>query len=467
MHMPPEPYRIKAIESIQLLSRDEREQRIIAAGYNIFNLASRDVYIDLLTDSGTSAMSDRQWAGLMQGDEAYAGSRNYEHFVETVRSLTGCPQVIPVHQGRVAENLLFTTILSEGDYVISNTHFDTTRANVQHKGGIAVDLLCPEAKDLQNELPFKGDLDLAGTEQFVNKHPGQVKACVLTITNNAAGGQPVSLKNIKATRELCQRLGIPLYFDAARFAENAYFIQQREEGYAGRSVRSIAEEMFAEADGVLMSAKKDGLANMGGFLALRDEALAKKITELLILVEGFYTYGGLSGRDLEAVARGLEEVTDEDYLRYRTGQVHWFGEQISRLGIKIVQPTGGHAVFIDARSVFPHVPREQFPGHVLVAEMYREGGIRAVEIGSLMFGSVDPDTGAFVPAPYELVRLAIPRRVYTESHLAYVAEVLGTIQQKGDLTAGYKLTYQSKYLRHFTARLEPLSSEIGAAMKSS
>ncbi len=457
MKMPPEPYRIKAIESISLLPRVEREDRIRQAGYNIFNLVSRDVYIDLLTDSGTSAMSDRQWAGLMMGDEAYAGCRNYEHFVEVVRSLTGYDYVIPVHQGRVAENLLFSTILEGGDYVVSNTHFDTTRANVQHKGGIAVDLLTPEADNLQSDEPFKGNMDIDALRTFLADHPQQVKACIITVTNNAAGGQPVSMANIKATREVCRAHNVPLYFDAARFAENAFFIQQRENGYANIPVRDIAREMFAQADGALMSAKKDGLANMGGFLAVRDEELSGKLTELLILIEGYRTYGGLAGRDLEAVARGLEEVTDEDYLKFRPAQVHWLGEKISELGIRVVRPIGGHAVFIDARSVFPRIPREQFPGHVLVVELYREGGIRAVEIGSLMFGAVDPETGKFIPAPYEFVRLAVPRRVYTESHLSYVVDILRKIQDKKDLTTGYKLIYESKYLRHFTARLAPMA----------
>jgi tryptophanase len=306
MKMPPEPYRIKAIESISLLPRVEREDRIRQAGYNIFNLVSQDVYIDLLTDSGTSAMSDRQWAGLMMGDEAYAGCRNYEHFVEVVRSLTSYDYVIPVHQGRVAENLLFSTILEGGDYVVSNTHFDTTRANVQHKGGIAVDLLTPEADNLQSDDPFKGNMDIDALRSFLADHPQQVKACIITVTNNAAGGQPVSMANIKATREVCRAHNVPLYFDAARFAENAFFIQQREDGYANIPVRDIAREMFAQADGALMSAKKDGLANIGGFLAVRDEELSAKLTELLILIEGYRTYGGLAGRDLEAVARGLD-----------------------------------------------------------------------------------------------------------------------------------------------------------------
>lgn len=457
MKMPPEPYRIKAIEPIGLLPRAEREDRLQQAGYNIFDLVSRDVYIDLLTDSGTSAMSDRQWAGLMMGDEAYAGCRNYEHFVEVVQSLTGYSHVIPVHQGRVAENLLFTTILEDGDYVVSNTHFDTTRANVQHKGGIAVDLLTPEAKDLQSKEPFKGNIDIEALRAFLADHPRQVKACIMTVTNNAAGGQPVSMANIKAASKTCREHQVPLYFDAARFAENAYFIQQRESGYANIPVRDIAREMFAQADGALMSAKKDGLANMGGFLAVQDNELSGKLIELLILIEGYRTYGGMAGRDLEAVSRGLEEVTDEDYLRFRTTQVRWLGEKIEELGIRVVQPIGGHAVFIDACSVFPLIPKEQFPGHVLAVELYREGGIRAVEIGSLMFGVVDPETGKFVPAPYELVRLAVPRRVYTESHLAYVVEVLRQIQTKKDVTTGYKLIYESKYLRHFTARLSPVT----------
>jgi len=456
MKMPPEPFRIKTVEPIQMLTKAERVERIRKAGYNIFELASRDVFIDLLTDSGTSAMSDRQWAGLMMGDEAYAGCKNYEHLVGTVRSLTGYAHVLPVHQGRVAENVLFSTILSEGEYVVSNTHFDTTRANVQHKGGIAVDFLTPEARDLQSEMPFKGNIDIGALQKFLSEHPGQVKACIMTVTNNAAGGQPVSMANIRATRDVCHQFKVPLYFDAARFAENSYFIQQREEGYQNKTVREIAREMFSLGDGCLVSAKKDGLANMGGFIGLNDENLTNRLTELLILIEGFRTYGGMAGRDLEAVALGLEEVTNEDYLKYRTTQVRWFGEKIKETGIKIVQPTGGHAVFIDARSVLPHIPPEQFPGHALVVELYIEGGIRAVEIGSLMFGHVDPNTRKFVPAPYELVRLAVPRRVYTESHLGYVADTLGRILEKKESVRGYELVYESQYLRHFTARLAPI-----------
>ena len=459
MKMPPEPYRIKAIEPIRLLGRTEREDRLRRAGYNIFELVSRDVFIDLLTDSGTSAMSDRQWAGLMQGDEAYAGCRNFEHFEETIRSLTGYTHVLPVHQGRVAENLLFSTLLGPGDFVVSNTHFDTTRANVQHKGGIAVDLPAPEGQDLQSNFPFKGNIDLDALRDFLASHSGQVKACVLTITNNAAGGQPVSLANTRTAREICTAHRVPLFFDAARFAENAYFVKLREDGYAEKSVRQIAQEIFRLGDGCLMSAKKDGLANMGGFMALNDDDLAGRVTELLILIEGFRTYGGMAGRDLEAVARGLEEVTDEDYLAFRTAQVRWLGERITEAGIRIVQPTGGHAVFVDARSVFPRIPPDQFPGHALVVELYREGGIRAVEIGSLMFGCHDTITGTFVPAPHELVRLAIPRRVYTESHLAYVADILHRIRDTRRLETGYKLVHEAKFLRHFTARLAPVVDE--------
>ncbi len=457
MKMPPEPYRIKSIEPIQLLDRAARDDRLVKAGYNIFGIASRDVFIDLLTDSGTSAMSDRQWAGLMIGDESYAGCRNYEHFIETVGALTGFAHIIPVHQGRVAENLLFSTILDEGDFVVSNTHFDTTRANVEHKGGIAIDLLTPKAKDLKSDFPFKGNIDLDALQKMLADHPGQVKVCVMTVTNNAAGGQPVAMANIKAAYDICGKYNVLLYFDAARFAENAYFIKQRETGYGNKTVREIAREMFTYGDGVLMSAKKDGLANMGGFLALNDTELAGKLTELLILVEGFRTYGGLAGRDLEVVARGLEEVTDEQYLRARTAQVAWLGEKIKELGIGIVEPTGGHAVFIDARTVFPEIPCRQFPGHTLVIELYRQGGIRAVEIGSLMFGHADAETGEFVPAPYELVRLAIPRRVYTESHLAYVVETLDHIRRHKETACGYELVYESKYLRHFTARLAPVA----------
>jgi len=454
-----EPYRIKVVEPINLISREEREQRIREAHFNIFNVKSRHVFIDLLTDSGTGAMSDNQWAGMMLGDEAYAQCANYEHFESTLRDVFGFKYFIPVHQGRVAENLLFSNIVKPGDYIPNNTHFDTTRANTLHKGGYPVDLICPEARNPHSQYPFKGNMDVARLEEFIReKGAAKIPACFLTVTNNSTGGQPVSMANIRATREVLHKFGIPLYFDAARFAENAYFIQQREEGYKDKPIIDIVREMFSYGDGVLMSAKKDGLVNMGGFIGINDAELEEKITNLMILIEGFRTYGGLAGRDLEAIARGIYEALDPRYLEFRTKQVKLLGEELMKRGVPIIEPTGGHAVFINAGEFLPHIPPGEFPGQSIVIALYREGGIRSCEIGSIMFESKDPTTGKSQYAPFELVRLAVPRRVYTNAHLMHVALCMDKIRDYKDKLTGFDIVHQSKYLRHFTLKLEEKKS---------
>nr|MBN2276737.1 tryptophanase [candidate division Zixibacteria bacterium] len=456
---PAEPFRIKSVEPISLLPRSSREKIIKEARFNIFKVRAEDIYIDLLTDSGTGAMSNEQWAWLMRGDESYAGARSFYRFEEIVRDLTGKQFILPTHQGRVAENVFFSSVLKKGDFVPNNTHFDTTRANVMHKGGVALDMPCPEA-DVEDEMPFKGNMDTRRLVQFIEEHgPDKIPVVFMTVTNNSTGGQPVSMANIKETAEICGRYGIMFFFDCARFAENAYFIKRDEPGYEGRTIKEIAQEMFSYADGALMSAKKDGLANMGGFVALNDEDLARKITELMIVIEGFPTYGGMSGRDIEAVAAGLREVTNEDYLAYRIGQMEYFGQIIEQAGAPIIRPTGGHAIFIDAGKFLPHIPPGKFPGQSLTVELYREGGIRGVEIGSLMFGGIDPDTGREFYAPHELVRLAVPRRVYTGSHLEYAADVIARIAARKKELKGYRLTREAKLLRHFTAEMEEISGK--------
>ena len=459
----PEPWRVKVIEPIRLPPREEREAHLLAAGYNLFRVPSEAVFIDLFTDSGTSAMSDRQWAGLMQGDEAYAGSRNYFHFEATIRDIFGFPHVLPVHQGRVAENLLFSTLVKPGMIVPNNSHFDTTRANIEANGGTALDLVIREAHDPASDHPFKGNIDLERLARFFEETPpGMIPLAMLTLTNNSGGGQPVSLDNVRGMSELCHAHGIPFYVDACRFAENAWFISRREPGQEGRSIRDIVKDLFALADGCTMSAKKDGLANIGGFLASRDGELMERITQRLIVIEGFPTYGGLAGRDLEAVARGLTEVLDETYLSYRIGQVAAFGRKLSELGIPIMRPTGGHAVYLDARRFLPHIPPLELPAQALSVALYREGGVRGVEIGSVMFGRRD-ESGREHPAPMELVRLAVPRRVFSDSHLAYVAEVLTEIRDWKDEIRGLRFTYQAPVLRHFTARFEELAAEAALA----
>lgn len=459
MEYPMEPYKIKVVEPIAMTTRDERIRIMEKAGYNLFNVPAEKVTIDLLTDSGTSAMSDNQWAGIMLGDESYAGSRNYYRFEKTVRSIFGFEHVIPSHQGRVAENLLFTTLVKKGDYVPNNIHFDTTRANVEHNRGVAVDCVIDAGLNPREEHPFKGNMDLDKLERLIKKVGKEnVPLCLMTITNNSGGGQPVSLENIRATKSLLERHGIPLYFDACRFAENSYFIKRREKGYADRDILSIARETFSYGDGCTMSAKKDGLVNMGGFLCTNDDHLAETITNLLILVEGFPTYGGLAGRDLEAIARGLEEVLSEEYLEFRIAQVRFLGNLLDRAGVPILKPVGGHAVYLDARAFLPHIAQSRFPAQALTVELYVEGGIRGVEIGSLMFGHRDPDTGQDVHPELEMVRLAVPRRVYTTMHMQYVAETIESIFKRRDGLKGLEIVHEAPVLRHFTAKLRPVGA---------
>jgi tryptophanase len=452
MRFPAEPFRIKVVEPLRRVSREERERLIREAGLNIFSVPADSIYVDLLTDSGTSAMSDRQWAGLMLGDESYAGSRNFFHFRDTVREIFGYEHVIPTHQGRVAENLL-----KPGDVVPNNIHFDTTRANVEHQRAEALDLVVDEGLDPSAEHPFKGNLDPAKLDRVLTEKAGRVPLVMLTVTNNSGGGQPVSIANVRAVREVCLRHGVPLIFDACRFAENCWFIQQREPGYRHRSIAEIARELFSLGDGCTMSAKKDGLVNIGGFLALNNREWAENITNLLILIEGFPTYGGLAGRDLEAMARGFREVLDEDYLTFRITQVAHLGELLVEAGVPIVRPVGGHAVYVDAKRMLPHIPQSQYPGQALVVALYREFGIRAVEVGSLMFGHRDPATGEMVYPRLELVRLAVPRRVYTTEHMRYVAESVIQLYRERDRLRGLRIAWEAPVLRHFTARLEELA----------
>lgn len=454
----PEPWRVKVVEPISLPDRDTRRRRLDEAGYNVFAIPAVDVYIDLLTDSGTSAMSDDQWAGLMVGDESYAGARNFFKFQRTIQDITGFPFVIPTHQGRVAENLLFSTLVKPGMKIPSNNHFDTTRANVEIHGGEAVDLVIEEGRDPSSEHPFKGNIDLDRLDRFLAEAGReQVPVAMLTITNNSGGGQPVSLANIRAMSEVCHRHGVPFFLDACRFAENAWFIKQRESGQGHRSVREIAADMFACADGCTMSAKKDGLANIGGFLAMRDQSLFEQLKNMLILIEGFPTYGGLAGRDLEAVARGLQEVLDERYLEFRVGQVQAFWERLDQAGVPILRPAGGHAVYLDALSFLSHIPQHQFPAQALTVALYLEGAIRGVEIGGVMFGKKEPASGEPIWPSLELVRLAIPRRVYTNTHLEYVAEIIERLFRNRGGVKGLRMVYEAPVLRHFTARFEPIN----------
>lgn len=457
MKFPSEPFKIKVVEPIRRTTRRERERLLREAGYNLFQVPAESVYVDLLTDSGTSAMSDRQWAGLMLGDESYAGSKNYYHLEETVRSIFGYKHVIPTHQGRMAENLLFSTIVKPGMCVPNNIHFDTTRANVEHQHAEALDLVVKEAYDPDCELPFKGNIDLARLEETINRAgPDRIPLVMITITNNSGGGQPVSMENIRRTKALLDHYGIPLFFDACRFAENCYFIKEREPGYADKTTLDIARELFSYGDGCTMSAKKDGLVNIGGFLSLNNDRWAQEITNMLILVEGFPTYGGLAGRDLEAMARGLEEVLDEEYLRFRIGQVRYLGELLEGGGVPILKPIGGHAVYLDAKEFLPHIPQSEFPGQALAVALYRDYGIRGVEIGTLMFGKKDPMTGRMIHPELEMVRLAIPRRVYTNMQVTYVAESIIELYRRRELIHGLTLTYEAPVLRHFTARFAEL-----------
>ena len=443
-----EPFRIKSVESIRWTTREQREELLREAHYNLFLLPAEDVLIDLLTDSGTGAMSTHQWAAIMEGDESYAGSKSYDHFRDSIHDIFGYRHVIPTHQGRAAERILFHVMCKKGDIVPNNTHFDTTRANVEFVGAEAVDLLIPEGKRPDLVHPFKGDMDVDALEALIARVGREkIPLVMLTVTNNSGGGQPVSMANVRLVSAVCHHHRIPLYFDACRFAENAYFIKQREKGYENKSPKQIAQEMFSYGDGCTMSAKKDGMANIGGFLCTNDDVLAQQEKDLLILTEGYPTYGGLAGRDLEAIAVGVQEALEEDYLRYRIHSTAYLGNHIAQQGVPIVQPPGGHAVYLDARAFLPHIPLEQFPGAALAAELYLEGGIRSVEIGRLMFGSA---------AQMDLVRLAIPRRVYTQSHIDYVVEVILDVWKKRDQIRGLKLTYEAPFLRHFTARMEPV-----------
>ena len=444
-----EPFRIKSVEPIRWTTRAQREQLLRAAHSNLFLLPADDVLIDLLTDSGTGAMSTHQWAAVMEGDESYAGSRSFDRFKTSVQQIFAYRHVIPTHQGRAAERILFHVMCKKGDFVPNNTHFDTTRANVESVGAEAVDLLLPEGRQPETRLPFKGNMDVAALDDLIVRVGRErVPLVMLTVTNNSGGGQPVSMENARAVSAVCHKHGIPLYFDACRFAENAYFIKLREPGYAGKTPKQIAQEMFSLGDGCTMSAKKDGMANIGGFLCTNDDILARQEKDLLILTEGYPTYGGLAGRDLEAVAVGLQESLEEDYLRYRIASTAYLGNKIAEHGVPIVQPPGGHAIYIDSKAFLPQIPPEQFPGVALAAELYLEGGIRSVEIGSLMFGGA---------AQMELVRLAIPRRVYTQSHIDYVVEVILKVWQRRARIKGMKLTYEAPFLRHFTAHLEPMA----------
>ncbi|WP_447980759.1 tryptophanase [Candidatus Nitrospira bockiana] len=455
MRFPSEPFKIKVVEPIRRTTREERQRLLSEAGYNLFHVPAESVYVDLLTDSGTSAMSDHQWAGLMLGDESYAGSKNYFHFEEAVRSIFGFKHVIPTHQGRMAENLLFSTVVRAGMVVPNNIHFDTTRANVEHQGAEAVDVVVKEAYDPQCDLPFKGNMDLVRLEQTIDRiGRDRIPLVMLTITNNSGGGQPVSMQNIRETRALLDRYRIPLFFDACRFAENCFFIKEREPGYADRPILDIARELFGYGDGCTMSAKKDGLVNIGGFLSLNEDQWAQAITNMLILVEGFPTYGGLAGRDLEAMARGLREVLEEDYLRFRIGQVRYLGELLDQAGVPVLKPIGGHAVYLNAKAFLPHLPQSEFPAQALAVALYREYGIRGVEIGTVMFGKTDPSTGRTIYPELEMVRLAIPRRVYTNMQITYVAESIIELFQKRETIGGLRMTYEAPVLRHFTARFE-------------
>jgi tyrosine phenol-lyase len=448
-----EPHKIKVVEPIRMTTRRERTELLHRTGMNLFGLRADDVIIDLLTDSGTAAMSAEQWAGVIRGDEAYAGSRSFFRFETAVKEIFGAQHVIPTHQGRAAERILFATAVKPGQIVPSNNHFDTTRANIEAVGGEAIDLVIPEGRVPSSLHPFKGNIDLGRLGELLEREGrARVPLVMLTITNNSGGGQPVALENVRAVSALCRRFGVPFYLDACRFAENAFFIKQREAGQGDRPVAEIARELLRLADGCTMSAKKDGLANTGGFICCNDDELAQRMRNLLILTEGFPTYGGLAGRDLEAIAQGLNEVLDEDYLTYRTRSTAYLGEKLIAADVPIVQPPGGHAIYIDAAALLPHIPPLAYPGQALACELYLAGGIRSCEIGTVMLGKVDRTTGVETPAPMELVRLALPRRVYTQSHVDYVVEVITAVAQRRRELAGLRIVEQPPVLRHFTAR---------------
>jgi tryptophanase len=452
-----EPFRIHSVEPIRISTIAERGEAIAAAGYNLFNLHADDVLIDLLTDSGTGAMSRDQWAGIQHGDESYAGSPSWFAFLESVQALFPFKHVIPTHQGRAAEKILFSTIGGSGKAIPNNTHFDTTRANVEFSGAEAVDLVIAEGREPATIHPFKGNMDVDALDAFVRERgASNIPVVFVTVTNNSGGGQPVSLANLRAVRAVCDRHGLPLFLDACRFAENAWFIHEREEGQGGRSIPDIVHDMAALADGMTMSAKKDGLSNIGGWLAMNDDGLAERCRNLLILTEGFPTYGGLAGRDLEAIAQGLREVVDEDYLHYRIRSTAYLGEALAAAGVPVVQPIGGHAVYIDARALLPHVPPLQYPGQALAVALYETGGIRGCEIGTVMFGR-HPD-GSETPASMDLVRLAIPRRTYTQSHIDFCIEVISSVAAGAGELRGLRIVSEPPALRHFTARFERLPS---------
>ncbi|MFH1197406.1 MAG: tryptophanase [bacterium] len=452
-----EPFKIKSVEPIRFTTKEERQQIIKEAGYNPFLIHADNVLIDLLTDSGTSAMSAKQWAGIMEGDEAYAGSKSFYKFESAVKKITGHKFIIPTHQGRAAEKILFSIVGGEGKFIPNNTHFDTTRANIEFTGAEAVDLLNEIGKHPEVRADFKGNMDVEALENFINKVGVEnIPLVMITVTNNSGGGQPVSMQNIRDVKSVCTKFGLPLFIDACRFAENAYFIKIREEGYKDKSVLEICQEMFSYSDGATMSAKKDALVNIGGFLSVNDDNLAMLCRNLLIVTEGFPTYGGLAGRDLEAVAQGLEEVMDENYLHYRIRSIEYLGEKMIANGIPIIEPPGGHAIYIDAKRFLPQIPPDQYPGQSIVCELYVEGGIRGVEIGSVMFGKHDHKTNKLISPPMELVRLAIPRRVYTQSHIDYVLEVLIEVYKNRNNLRGMKIIYEAPMLRHFTARFDYL-----------
>lgn len=451
-----EPFKIKSVEPIRFTTKKEREKILKKAGYNPFLIHADDVLIDLLTDSGTSAMSAKQWAGIMEGDESYAGSKSFYNFDKAVKKITKMKYVIPVHQGRAAERILFSVLGGKGKFIPNNTHFDTTRANIEFTNSQAVDLLTDVGKRPEVRADFKGNMDVNKLKRFIKeKGKENIPICMLTITNNSGGGQPVSMRNIKEVKEICSKNNIPLFIDACRFAENAYFIKKREKGYSQKTPLEIAQEIFSYADGITMSAKKDALVNIGGFLAMNNSDLAALCRNMLIVTEGFPTYGGLAGRDLEAVAQGLLEVLDEHYLQYRIRSTEYLGEKLIKNKVPIIEPPGGHAIYIDAKRFLPHIPPKDFPGQSIVSELYIEGGIRSVEIGSVMFGKYDK-SGKLISPPMELVRLAIPRRVYTQSHIDYAAEIIVNVFKKRKSLKGYKIIYEAPMLRHFTARFEKL-----------
>ncbi len=453
-----EPFKIKVVEPIRMTTESERRAALERAFFNPFLLESDQVLIDMLTDSGTSAMSSRQWAGIMEGDESYAGAKSWKKMEKRISDLTDCPYVLPTHQGRAAERILYGYLGGKNKIFISNTHFDTTRANIEFSGATAIDCPCEESADPTTEFPFKGNLHIEKLKQLIAHHGvSNIAAVILTVTNNSGGGQPVSMANAREVRDICKKNGVLFILDACRIAENSYFIKHREKGFEHSTYETIAREMFSLADGCIMSAKKDALVNMGGFLALKNKSLADACTNLLIITEGFTTYGGLSGRDMEAIAIGLEEVFDEHYLQYRIASATYFGEHLHKLGIPIIHPIGAHAVYVDAKALYDHIPAHEYPGQALVCELYRTGGVRAVEIGSVMFGKYDKK-GQLVAAPKELVRLALPRRVYTQSHIDYVIEVFEQIFEHRKKARGLKIIYEPKFLRHFTAHFEEIKS---------